>query len=215
MKKRLLTLLGLGLLLGAGGCGTPRGYWTDRGRDAMDMFNFAVGAGAGAKGQIGPLASGILFDATQVGLRNGQWLTPTTYHNEFTAPEFQYENKLQPPPVDRDVQALLIGRDHWGGRPDAIDRGKPYEAGQTLLVAWPHPVGSRTRHPAAYYTQVEGVIGLGLNLRAGFNPGEILDFLLGWFEVDIYDDDVWGAERRRAEAAAAVPADAAEKAGAE
>ncbi len=34
------------------------------------------------------------------------------------------------------------------------------------------------------------MIGLGGTLRLGFNPGELLDFLLGWFTIDIYNDDI-------------------------
>ena len=31
---------------------------------------------------------------------------------------------------------------------------------------------------------------LGRTLRFGFNPGELLDFILGWFTIDIYGDDL-------------------------
>jgi hypothetical protein len=41
----------------------------------------------------------------------------------------------------------------------------------------------------AYFTQIEVVGGFGLVLRLGFNPGELLDFVLGWATVDIYGDD--------------------------
>jgi len=43
---------------------------------------------------------------------------------------------------------------------------------------------------APCYTQIEAVFGLGFTVRAGFNPGELLDFLLGWFGIDIYGDDL-------------------------
>ena len=42
---------------------------------------------------------------------------------------------------------------------------------------------------APYYTQIEIVAGLLLTVRAGVNPGELLDFLLGWTGIDIYGDD--------------------------
>ena len=42
----------------------------------------------------------------------------------------------------------------------------------------------------ALYTQLEVVIGLGGTLRLGFNPGVLLDFLLGWFTIDISYDDI-------------------------
>ena len=46
------------------------------------------------------------------------------------------------------------------------------------------------------HTQIEAAIGIGPSLRLGFNPGELLDFILGWTTVDIYGDDA--ARQRRA-----------------
>jgi len=43
---------------------------------------------------------------------------------------------------------------------------------------------------ASYWTQIEAVIGIGGTLRLGFNPGELLDFILGWTTIDIYGDDL-------------------------
>ena len=42
----------------------------------------------------------------------------------------------------------------------------------------------------SYYTDIECVAGFLLLIRIGFNPGELLDFLLGWTTLDIYDDDI-------------------------
>ncbi len=43
----------------------------------------------------------------------------------------------------------------------------------------------------SYYTQLEVAAGaLLVGARVGFNPGELLDFLLGWTTLDIYGDDV-------------------------
>ena len=41
-----------------------------------------------------------------------------------------------------------------------------------------------------YYGQMEVVIALGPSIRLGMHPGEFVDFLLGWFRIDIYDDDM-------------------------
>ena len=47
------------------------------------------------------------------------------------------------------------------------------------------------RRIAPRYTQLEVSAGVYAGgLRLGANPGELLDFLLGWFLVDIYDDEV-------------------------
>ncbi len=58
-----------------------------------------------------------------------------------------------------------------------------------LADALPLPLSPR---PATfpYYTQVEAVVGLGYTLRLGFNPGELIDFLLGWTTLDLCHDDI-------------------------
>ncbi|MCB1172772.1 MAG: hypothetical protein KDK39_04365 [Leptospiraceae bacterium] len=43
--------------------------------------------------------------------------------------------------------------------------------------------------PAWFYTRLELQAGAWLGFRAGFNVGELLDFLVGWTTVDLYNDD--------------------------
>lgn len=57
-----------------------------------------------------------------------------------------------------------------------------------------------------FYTQLEAAAGLGLGIRAGINPGEILDLLLGFATVDLHGDDIeWKARRLREHEAQAPP----------
>ncbi len=44
--------------------------------------------------------------------------------------------------------------------------------------------------PAAYFTAIEVEAGLGLTVRLGVNPGELVDLVLGLFTIDIYRDDI-------------------------
>ena len=37
---------------------------------------------------------------------------------------------------------------------------------------------------------VEVAFGFWHTLRLGFNPGELLDFILGWTTIDIFNDDL-------------------------
>ena len=54
---------------------------------------------------------------------------------------------------------------------------------------------------------MEVAAGLVGGIRLGFNPGELLDFIMGFLGLDLYGDDLEGlpddwaelAERRRAE----------------
>lgn len=42
-----------------------------------------------------------------------------------------------------------------------------------------------------YYTQCEVAVGTFFpSIRLGFNPGELLDFILGWTTIDIFRDDL-------------------------
>ena len=40
------------------------------------------------------------------------------------------------------------------------------------------------------YTDLHFVIALGKGIRFGINPGELLDFICGWFMLDIFGDDL-------------------------
>ncbi len=56
-------------------------------------------------------------------------------------------------------------------------------------------------NPWPMYTEVEAVAALGPAVRVGINPGELVDFILGWTTLDIYSDDV-GAELYKDESVA-------------
>lgn len=43
--------------------------------------------------------------------------------------------------------------------------------------------------PPYYFTQIDVSIGLYYGIRMGVNVGELLDFFLGWFKIDLYNDD--------------------------
>lgn len=48
----------------------------------------------------------------------------------------------------------------------------------------------------AFYTGFEAVAGAVVSLRLGANPGELVDFLLGFAGVDVMGDDVGEAVGR-------------------
>lgn len=71
---------------------------------------------------------------------------------------------------------FLQGRPKWAG-----GEGPFY---QPVLI-------HDNKHAMQYLTQLELAGGLGVTLRLGINPGEIIDFFAGIFGFDIYlDDDV-------------------------
>lgn len=163
-----------GLLLAAG-CASP-GYWIDRRRDAADIFTATIGGGAGAKVRAGPLQLAMVENADIIGLKSGAFLADGNSliinHELYTLPipltdvGFGYETYSPGP---------------WT---PAYERGKYVRAESKfpcIILAEGNP---------AYYTQLEVVAGLGLTARLGANPGELLDFILGWTGVDIFNDDL-------------------------
>lgn len=158
------------------GCATS-GYLADRGRDAADIFTLGVGAGAGAKARVGPFQTGLMADLPLAGLRGGE-LTSNTRGGWF--------------PDSSDFQAIIAGGESFMNT--ELNRGKEFEAGTTandIFTPFFNRLEFDYRAPY-YYTQLEAVIGVGLTFRIGLNPGEAVDFVLGWFGIDLFFDDRHG-----------------------
>jgi len=185
-----MVLLCLVLIFGCGGCANSSAFIRDRKNDAFDVFTVSVGKGFGAKGRVGPLHVGLLVNHDYAGLRGGQY---SRHWGDY---------------VGGDIDTLIIpfwaygfGMDDFG--PDSVisaGRNKEY-------LAWSHyvpfiymfekPRGTHgetvlalSRSELHPFTQIEGVVGVGITIRAGVNIGEIIDAILGWVGVDLYDDDI-------------------------
>ena len=176
------------------GCATA-GPALDRQRDAMDIFTAVLGTGLGVKARVGPFQFALLGDLGGIGLRGG---TPFCLIGRDA------------PGDSMELAEGLVNVD--GFAPDSrstrisFERRKAYGAVGVLVFAIPYCGEELRWYEAApyYFTQIEAVVGLGASVRLGFNPGELFDFALGWFGVDIYNDDL---ERRKAEDTAAALAD--------
>lgn len=48
-----------------------------------------------------------------------------------------------------------------------------------------------------HYTLLEIAGGLFGTVRLGFNPGELIDFVLGWVGIDIFKDDVGSIDKEK------------------
>jgi len=178
--RKLLPCLGLVLLLGmVTGCATYPGYWTDRGRDAADIFTAAVGVGAGAKARVGPIAPAVILNFNYAGLVGGR-----------TFCGFDKESTLD---HGADAAYMVPFFTMDGGNNTGLSeaRHKGYTAVYAFYVAGP---ADGTHYNASYFTQIEVTAGLGGMLKLGFNPGELLDFLLGFAGIDIYGDDLEAKE---------------------
>ncbi len=149
------------VLLACTGCAT--GYLDGRFHDAADIFTATGGLGGGAKAQLGPVNLGLPLCVAEheYGLRGGTLIASDM---------FSY-----------DLWLLVLGTELFVLEKD--DRDKSF------VVATFNPDGPRLEGTPALFTQIELLAGLGLTVRLGFNPGELLDFLLGWTTLDLYGDD--------------------------
>lgn len=195
------------------GCATS-GYGLARSRDAADIFTLTFGAGGGAKARIGPLQLAAFDNTDIVGLRAGQWLgngTDLVDNGEtyLPLPVFQKVNWIDPVAVrvfeegngrmsDYRPDDVLIhspnpfwqwrglfGREIFSHGPDSVSSTR----GKDVVAQSPMPVlslGSENH----FFGQVEVGLGLIFTVRAGFNAGELADFILGWAGVDMYNDDL-------------------------
>ncbi len=144
-------------------------------RDAADIFTLTVGTGAGAKARVGPFQAGLLEQQDTYGLRGG---VVDSFERNIGGTRNQ------------DRQAVVVGRERFDPRPDAIgDREKDFRATTVAMVSVPD------RPNPAYYGQVEVVVAPIVSVRVGFNFLEFLDFLAGFVGIDLLNDDV---ERREA-----------------
>jgi hypothetical protein len=165
--KKMLILLGLAMM--SSGCSTP--YMVDRRRDAADILTIGIGTGAGVKARIGPLHAGLLVNAPVVDLRGG------------ALNEYRHDGRWS-----CDYEFLCVGVEVF--YPDL----SPGQTDQDSLIRRRHKEirygGDIRCVPTSLYTQVEVVGGLLSTFRLGINPGEFLDFILGWTTIDIFDDDL-------------------------
>ena len=178
--------------IGMVGCASFRPYLVDRGRDAADVFTITVGYGAGAKARVGPVHLGLLGNVDKAGLRGGQVFAGGQGIYDFLLP--------LPLPYE---QSFVSGWEAWDPDGTGPERGKDFFTCSRipLCIAYNaalshegneiNDMGTRLGKPSwPYFSQVELVAGLGLTARLGFNPGEFLDFILGWTTIDIFNDDV-------------------------
>jgi hypothetical protein len=179
MKFAIQILFALVVVASLAGCSTS--YMTNRRRDAADIVTIGVGVGFGAKTRVGPLQVGLLGEYDVVALRGGAagfspWLTGCA-----------------------DEQFIVAGKETFAPAPfgyppskagyNVFDaRGKSFKAVNYELPFW-STLAEDVSTPY-YYTQIDLVAGLLLSARVGVNPGELVDFVLGWTTIDIFNDDI-------------------------
>lgn len=205
----------VGMLALQTGCARS-GVVSNRTRDFGDIFTCCIGGGSGVKVRMGPVHIAAIDQQDIAGLRAGCGFTDgeTLLRNEDTYGIFP--NVAKPNWSDEAVRDVfqkgkgsvydLRGRDtlvhapmyqdrwHSAFGHEFFDPGPGYDAkqrGKEIAARSPFPFYTvLMEENPAYYTQFEISIGLGVTIRLGVNPGEFIDFLVGFASLDLYGDDL-------------------------
>lgn len=171
-----VVLVLLGCLLG--GCG----FLSQRGEDFLDIWradlhSFSV---PGVWVHAGPI------------LHTGLGSTRLRYHGPAPGIGHIYNQQPSGEAACSDVYILLYHFSSAAGL-------EPKKDGHKCLGILPglFHTGAHDR-PVIHLFDIEvGVNLFIIGVDAGFSPGQLLDFLLGWFGIDIAEDDAPAARRKR------------------
>ena len=169
------------------GCATP--YMADRKADAKDIFTATIGHGGGVKARVGPARTGAFFGRDDAGLRGGivsgdfgDRIVGKFLHGTMDVDAIFFSLECYAP--EERTTATVLGKQFVAGGVLGLSASVPsYESGdEWSRKPWNQHI--------PYYTQVEVAAGIGKTFRLGINPGELVDFLLGWTTLDIFSDDL-------------------------
>jgi len=169
--------LAAALLLAPLLAGCSAAYWTDRGRDFLDVPTITFNSALGVRARVGPVHAGLIISGTDYGLRGG-----ALEKEEWSGHTGNCIECIGWGGESFDPKALLGDSKRCERKGfDAIDNAIPFLTIEIVEGGF---------HP--YWTQIEAQASFLLGLRLGLNPGEFADFLVGFSTLDIYGDDVAG-----------------------
>ena len=192
--KALFQILAV-VAIAATACGCASPYFTNRGHDAADIFTATAGVGLGAQARVGPVHAGLGLFVDMVGFRGGAF-----QKNLDDGFGLDFDGAIFPAPSPCGKNPYFTSS-AFNAEGIAKLRGKGLFAASAVPFVttrlWPqpeeendyeeHPLSRRNIH---YFTQIDCYLALAGGIRLGFNPGELLDFILGWTTLDIFGDDV-------------------------
>ena len=217
MNRTIQLILSLVVAATVSGCASAGGYWKDRGRDAADIFTCAVGTGIGMSARVGPVSAAPLLVFNDMGgLRGGHcfWMgmiNPFGDGDSYSVDMgFLWVHGMAFFPCDEEPEFGTIDMNEFQQLKmrGKVFRNAPVWLWQDMITFPPffslaekpkkRGILSDATYPAYFYTQAEVVLAVGGGMRLGANPGELVDFLLGFATVDIFDDDLAAKARKKA-----------------
>ena len=170
-------------------------YMKNRVLDAADIFTATVTVGSlGFKLQAGPVSLGLHGQAIpQILLLPVYAATPIPTNFSPTgvvpSPEWGLKDGVigTTSVTDLTLITTIKSRDkhNYKTRDLIRDRKKDRLTQDSPLTPYTEPMH------AHQYTNIELSLGMFIGIRVGFNPGEFLDFILGFAGIDIYKDDIF------------------------
>ncbi|MBQ6103964.1 MAG: hypothetical protein IJL06_09875 [Kiritimatiellae bacterium] len=225
--RRLSSFAAVALACGAvstlcAGCASA--YWRDRANDLGDIASVSFGAGLGVRAQAGPVATGLGAQMDVAGFRGGHFfadrrafdLEPLGWSVDLVCASANLFG-LRPAdgtqaPFEPDVDARGKYRGQYNGCIEGAFIpfwlfGEQLHPDGMVDALPPYPVAPGRAAPEDHWspdwTHLEIAAALGVGVRLGFNPGELLDFLLGFFGADLYGDDLARGEEENPHAESA------------
>lgn len=181
------------------GC-SSNAYLSDRGHDFADIATITISTGCGAKARVGPIHTGLIGHSDLAGLRGGSFFSGQLYDH---GQDFECPLPLLQMDMNRCVMSSVEDfHAHMTGEEDnpVTLRHKAYSAWNSIPLVTTEfkpssPQLKRDTVPDAalfhpYWTQVEVAADAFAGARVGLNPGELVDFILGWVGIDFFDDDL-------------------------
>lgn len=190
------------LVIIAAGCKSNGPYWRSRGHDLADIVTLTVGVGAGAKVMVGPFHVGLLGCGDVYGIRDGV-IIPHNMEDSSDIDDFIFPLGPIAPAILRNPpifgfsalpcrtcdQGMMTHCFPLFSLPEPnFHEGKPAWCGGEGPFYKPVLIHNN-EHALQYLTQIEVVGGLVGTVRVGVNPGELVDFIVGIADRDIYGDD--------------------------
>lgn len=183
------TIAGLALAASLTLAGCSSQEWANRAEDWAQVFTLTVGDGVGVKARIGPAQLGLYKGEDRAGLRAGEWGSSWHSHDNYDYLWLFYgkecftgwETTRTPLQAKKVTAATHVF-------PLLVERRAPSPHGFVDLYG--DSKYENGAHNAAYWTQFDLAVGVGGSVRLGFNPGELLDAILGHVGIDIYRDDI-------------------------
>ncbi len=179
--SRTWLIICLAAVLPFSGCS----YSLHRGRDAVDMITMTLVGGMGITAQIGPVVNGIGANDSLRGIEDG-----IAYQGRGSSEWALILASGKGNLGDLSEWAVSSGKRRGIGNREIVSkRHKSYETDRTFGI-----FGSKSPKSmlegAHFWTKIEIAVSLGVGIKLGTNPGEILDFILGFTTLDVYGDDV-------------------------